>query len=243
MDFSPFSHRRKTGSGENRSRMRVPERRKVEIKKYMVLAVVCIMFQAFIMQPEKAAGKIAVPHDLSIYFRAPQLPDRFCNTCEKPAKKIKKEKRIATAAKAPALPLLMNPVAGATKRSIISIYGDARDNGRKHEGIDIMAPRGTMVVAPTAGEITEVGYNILGGKVIWMKDLKAKRTYYFAHLDSQIVAKGMIVRQGDTLGTVGNTGNARRTRSHLHFGIYKKDGRTPVDYIRTREQVLTLLRN
>ena len=77
--------------------------------------------------------------------------------------------------------------------------------------------------------------------MIWMKDQKHKRAYYFAHLDSQFVSKGMIVKPGDTLGTVGNTGNARRTMSHLHFGIYKKDGRTPVDYIRSREQVLSLL--
>jgi murein DD-endopeptidase MepM/ murein hydrolase activator NlpD len=195
------------------------------------------------MQPEAPAPKSTPPRDLSVYFKAPQLPDQFCNTCEiKATKKSKKNsKRIQSTAKAIALPLLMNPVVGATKKSIISIYGDARDHGRRHEGIDIVAPKGTIVVAPSEGEITEVGYNILGGKVIWMKDAKAKRAYYFAHLDSQIVTKGMIVKQGDTLGTVGNTGNARRTRSHLHFGIYKKDGRTPVDYIRTREQVITML--
>jgi murein DD-endopeptidase MepM/ murein hydrolase activator NlpD len=139
------------------------------------------------------------------------------------------------------VPLAMNPVLGATKKSIISFYGDARDGGRRHEGIDIVAPKGTFVVAPSEGEITEVGYNSLGGKVIWMKDIKQKRAYYFAHLDSQIVAKGTIVKPGDTLGTVGNTGNARRTRAHLHFGIYKKDGRTPVDYIRTHEQAISVL--
>ncbi len=135
----------------------------------------------------------------------------------------------------------MNPVAGATKKSIISIYGDARDNGRRHEGIDIVAPRGTIVVAPSEGEITDVGYNSLGGKVIWMKDAKQKRAYYFAHLDSQIVKKGMIVKQGDTLGTVGNTGNARRTRSHLHFGIYKKDGERQSIILKAGKQLVTIL--
>jgi murein DD-endopeptidase MepM/ murein hydrolase activator NlpD len=224
--------------------MRVCRGGKVRVNKYIVLTVVCLMFQAFIMQPLKAT-KTTRHHDLSIYFKAPRLPDRFCNTCDiKPKKETKNSKsgkRIATPAKAVALPLLMNPVVGATTKSIISIYGDARDNGRKHEGIDILAPKGTMVVAPAEGEITAVGYNILGGKVIWMKDATAKRAYYFAHLDSQIVTKGMIVKRGDTLGTVGNTGNARRTRSHLHFGIYKIDGRTPVEYIRSKEQVLTML--
>jgi len=221
--------------------MGTSERREIRIKKYLVLAAVCTTFQAFVMQPEKATSTAAPRPDLSVYFKAPQLPDRFCNTCEQPKKKIKRGKRIKKSASTIALPLLMNPVVGATKRSIISIYGDPRDNGRKHEGIDIVAPKGTIVVAPSEGEITDVGYNILGGKVIWMKDAMSKRTYYFAHLDSQIARKGMIVKQGDMLGTVGNTGNAHRTRSHLHFGIYKKDGRTPVDYIRTREQVLTIL--
>ena len=211
--------------------------------KYLLLAIISITLQAFVMQPEVERPRPAPGPDLSVYFKAPQLPDQYCNTCDiKPKKKLKKGKRIQGTARAAVLPLLMNPVIGATKKSIISIYGDARDNGRRrHEGIDIVAPRGTIVVAPSEGEIAEVGYNSLGGKVIWMKDAKHKRAYYFAHLDSQIVKKGMIVKQGDTLGTVGNTGNARRTRSHLHFGIYRKDGRTPVDYIRTREQVITML--
>ncbi len=222
--------------------MAFSQRRQISFTKYLLLAAVCITFQAFVMQPEIEQPKPAPSRDLSVYFKAPQLPDRFCNTCDiKPKKKSRKGKRIQGTARAIALPLLMNPVAGATKKSIISIYGDARDNGRRHEGIDILAPKGTFVVAPSEGEITDVGYNSLGGKVIWMKDAKQKRAYYFAHLDSQIVKKGMIVKQGDTLGTVGNTGNARRTRSHLHFGIYKPNRRTPVEYIKNKDQVITML--
>lgn len=191
------------------------------------------------MQPEEVVEKPVYNGELAKYFAPPALPERFCNV--EPKKKSKKSRRIKTKKNAIAVPLLMNPVIGATKKSIISFFGDARDGGRKHEGIDIVAPKGTIVIAPAEGTITEVGYNSLGGKVIWMNDLKHKRAYYFAHLDSQIVSKGMIVKQGDTLGTVGNTGNARRTRAHLHFGIYKKDGRTPVEYIRTREQVISML--
>jgi len=227
--------------------MAISRERQSAIKKFFLLAGVSVIFQAFITQPTTVQPTPVVNHDLAKYFIAPQLPDEFCNTCEKPAKATKKakknKKRIVTNTNSIALgvPLTISPVVGATKKSIISFYGDARSGGRRHEGIDIVAPKGTIVVAPSEGEITEVGYNSLGGKVIWMKDSKQKRAYYFAHLDSQIVKKGMIVKQGDTLGTVGNTGNARRTRSHLHFGIYRKDGRTPVDYIRTREQVITML--
>ncbi|HMJ70809.1 MAG TPA: M23 family metallopeptidase [Cyclobacteriaceae bacterium] len=173
---------------------------------------------------------------LAAYFEAPELPERFYNP---PKPKKKKSKRMAAVAKAYA-PLVMNPVLGASKKSIISLYGDARDGGkRRHEGIDIVAPKGTLIVAPSDGVITSVSYNSLGGKVIWMNDAKRKHAYYFAHLDSQMVSTGMIIKQGDTLGTVGNTGNARRTCSHLHFGIYQKGSRNPVTYIRSRDQFVS----
>lgn len=136
-------------------------------------------------------------------------------------------------------PVLMNPVKGASNKSIGSFYGDPRDGGkRKHEGVDIFAPRGTPVVAPTDGVVTRVGTGNLGGKVIWMKDLKRGHSYYFAHLDSQMVKPGAAVKQGDLLGTVGNTGNARNTPSHLHFGVYQTASKDPIAYIRTMERLV-----
>lgn len=217
--------------------------KEIKITKFLLLAGICVLFQAFVMLPEKTeASKTVYNGELIKYFEPPALPEKYCNAIPKKIEKKKKGKRIANpTAKAVVIPLIMNPVLGANRKSIISFYGDARDGGRRHEGIDIVAPKGTFIVAPASGEITEVSYNSLGGKVIWMKDSKHKRAYYFAHLDSQMVAKGMTVQPGDTLGTVGNTGNARRTRSHLHFGVYKPNGRTPVEYIRTREQVISLL--
>jgi hypothetical protein len=136
-------------------------------------------------------------------------------------------------------PVLLNPVKGASNKSIGSFYGDSRDGGkRKHEGIDIFAPKGTPVVAPTSGIITRVATGGLGGKVIWMNDTKRRHSYYFAHLDSQHVRSGARVRQGDTLGTVGNTGNARYTPSHLHFGVYQRSSIDPITYIRTMEKLV-----
>ncbi len=131
-------------------------------------------------------------------------------------------------------PVLINPVSGATNKSIKSFYGDSRDGGkRKHEGVDIFAPKGTAVVAPTSGVVTRVGTGKLGGNVIWMRDQKRGHSYYFAHLDKQLVATGAIVKKGDTLGTVGNTGNARFTPPHLHFGIYQNASFDPVHFIQT----------
>ena len=134
-------------------------------------------------------------------------------------------------------PVLINPVFGASNKSIGSFYGASRDNGRRsHEGVDIFARKGTPVVAPTDGYISRVGTNTLGGKVVWMKDLKRGHSYYFAHLDSQMVKPGMRVNQGHVLGLVGNTGNARRTPPHLHFGIYQSGSKDPLHYIKQIEE-------
>lgn len=138
-------------------------------------------------------------------------------------------------------PALRNPVSTATNSSIGSIYGDPRDGGgRSHEGIDIFAPRGTPVIAPTDGYISRVGHNRLGGKVIWMRDRHRGHSYYFAHLDSQLVSAGTRVIRGDTLGLVGNTGNARTTPPHLHFGIYQYGSRDPLYYVQQTEALATI---
>lgn len=137
-------------------------------------------------------------------------------------------------------PVLINPVYGASNRAIGSLYGASRDKGkRSHEGVDIFAPKGTPVIAPTDGYISRVGSNTLGGKVVWMKDMKRGHSYYFAHLDSQMVRAGMQVRQGHVLGLVGNTGNAKKTPPHLHFGIYQSGSKDPLNYIRRIETAIS----
>jgi murein DD-endopeptidase MepM/ murein hydrolase activator NlpD len=120
------------------------------------------------------------------------------------------------------------PVKGRTDQAIGSFWGNERDNGaRRHEGVDIFAPRGTPAVAATDGTITRTGESKLGGRVVWLADAQGQHLYY-AHLDKQLVQPGQRVRAGDTLGLVGNTGNARTTTPHLHFGIYRA-GRGAVD--------------
>ena len=136
-------------------------------------------------------------------------------------------------------PVLINPVFGASNKAIGSFYGASRDNGRRsHEGVDIFAPKGTPVVAPTDGYISRVGVNSRGRKVVWMKDIKRGHSYYFAHLDSQMVKPGMRVNQGHVLGLVGNTGNARTTPPHLHFGIYQSGSRDPLHYIKQIDKLM-----
>lgn len=110
------------------------------------------------------------------------------------------------------------PVAGHDHASVRSFWGDWRSGGRLHQGVDIFAPRGTPVLAATKGTVRSTRPNNLGGKVVWLRD-ELGRSQYYAHLDSQVVARGDRVEAGDTLGFVGNTGNARTTPPHLHFGI------------------------
>lgn len=126
-------------------------------------------------------------------------------------------------------PTLSFPVSGYDPDAIQSRFGADRDAGRRrHEGVDIFAPRGTPVVAAAAGLATWVGTNELGGKVVMVRDRGRGEGHYYAHLDTQLVTEGTIVSIGDTLGRVGNTGNARTTPPHLHFGIYAR-GRGAID--------------
>ncbi|TVT42943.1 M23 family metallopeptidase [Hymenobacter setariae] len=127
-------------------------------------------------------------------------------------------------------PSLSNfPVRGRGDQAVGSFWGAERDGGaRRHEGIDIFAPRGTPAVAAAAGVITRVGDTKIGGRVVWLLDAATGQHLYYAHLDRQLVQAGQHVRPGDTLGLVGNTGNARTTVPHLHFGIYQS-GRGAVD--------------
>lgn len=124
-------------------------------------------------------------------------------------------------------PSLAFPV-GENKGKIGSYWGDSRDGGkRSHEGIDIFAPKKTPVVAAADGVITGVNEVGIGGKVVWLRVNNKNITLYYAHLDKQMVSTGQLVKKGDMLGLVGNTGNAKYTPSHLHFGVYTSNG--PID--------------
>ncbi len=125
------------------------------------------------------------------------------------------------------------PVSGKNSSAIKSFWHASRDGGaRKHEGVDIFAPRGTPVIAVSNGMATSK-QNKLGGNTVWLYNAGSGKSYYYAHLDSQYV-NASLVKIGDTLGTVGNTGNARTTAPHLHFGIYqsRKGAVNPLPFIK-----------
>lgn len=120
--------------------------------------------------------------------------------------------------------MLPVPVEGVRARALRDTWHGARSGGRKHEGIDIFARRGTPVSSTTEGIVTQVGTNRLGGLVVWVTGPGGQRHYY-AHLDRHAdVAAGMRIRAGRVLGYVGNSGNAQGTPPHLHYGVYDMGG-------------------
>ena len=113
------------------------------------------------------------------------------------------------------------PVYKVTVEQLRDTWGASRSRGRTHEGIDIMVPRGTKVLSATDGLIADLRNNHLGGKVVWIMG-PAGSWHYYAHLDKHKrgLNIGDYVQKGDVIGYVGNTGNARYTAPHLHYGIY-----------------------
>ncbi|MGX4642617.1 M23 family metallopeptidase [Massilia sp. SYSU DXS3249] len=139
--------------------------------------------------------------------------------------------RLAAMPAAQAVPV---PVRGVPPRALRDTWGGARGGGRKHEGIDIFAKRGTAVTSATEGIVLRVGTNRLGGQVVWVLGPGGQRHYY-AHLDRYAdVSAGQRVRAGTILGYVGTTGNAAGTPPHLHYGIYEAGGAiNPYPLLRT----------
>jgi peptidoglycan LD-endopeptidase LytH len=131
---------------------------------------------------------------------------------------------------------LPSPVAHRVR--FVDTWGATRAGGRRHEGIDIFAPRGTPVVSTTRGFVTRVGTNRLGGRIVGVLG-PGMEWHYYAHLDGfGPIREGDMVQPGDVLGYVGDTGNARGTPPHLHYGVYRGGAINP--YPRLVSQRLTL---
>ena len=105
-------------------------------------------------------------------------------------------------------------------RHLVDTWGGARSEGRSHEGIDIFAPRGTPIHATTKGVVNKVGDDRLGGRVVFIIG-PGGAAHYYAHLDSYAdIRPNDWVNSGDVIGFVGDSGNAKATPPHVHYGIY-----------------------
>lgn len=126
---------------------------------------------------------------------------------------------------------LMVPVDGVGPSQVPDSYGASRgaQGERMHNALDIMAPRGTRVVAADGGKVGRLSRNDLGGITIYTVDDEQRFVYYYAHLDryAEGLREGQAIAKGDLLGYVGTTGNAPSNVPHLHFQVmrYRGDAR------------------
>ena len=115
------------------------------------------------------------------------------------------------------------PIAGLRPEDIINTFDQKRGQERSHEANDIMARRGTPVLAVDSGTIRKLFYSKPGGITIYQFGEDETYCYYYAHLDryAEGVKEGNHVQRGDLIGYVGSTGNASPEAPHLHFAIFR----------------------
>jgi murein DD-endopeptidase MepM/ murein hydrolase activator NlpD len=118
---------------------------------------------------------------------------------------------------------LMVPVAGTAPSALRDDF-DARRGARAHRALDMLAPKGTPVLAADDGRIGRLGTTPVGGNIIYATDPDERFVYYYAHLDRHArgLSVGDRVRKGDVIGYVGTTGNAPANVPHLHFQVMKR---------------------
>jgi murein DD-endopeptidase MepM/ murein hydrolase activator NlpD len=120
---------------------------------------------------------------------------------------------------------LMLPVLGIRPAQIVDTYNAARAGGaRAHNALDIMAPRGSAVVAAADGTVERLHYSAGGGGITaYVRSPDGQWMYYYAHLDSYApgLAVGQRLDRGDPIGRVGSTGNANAAWPHLHFAVHR----------------------
>jgi murein DD-endopeptidase MepM/ murein hydrolase activator NlpD len=119
---------------------------------------------------------------------------------------------------------LGSPIAGLQASSIQDTFDQARGGGeRRHEASDILAPRGTPVVAVDTGVVAKLFTSKPGGLTVYQFDPSQNYAYYYAHLDryAEGLTEGKLLKKGDLVGYVGTTGNADPNTPHLHFAIFQ----------------------
>jgi len=112
---------------------------------------------------------------------------------------------------------------GVDASQLFDTFTQSRAAGRPHEAIDIMAPRGTPVMAVADGKVEKLFLSKPGGLTVYPFDTAEKLAYYYAHLDRYAagLAEGQALKRGELVGYVGSSGNADPAHPHLHFAIFE----------------------
>lgn len=120
------------------------------------------------------------------------------------------------------------PVQGVARSQLRDTYTESRGAGRLHDAIDILAPRGTPVLAAADGRLLKLFTSKAGGLMIYASDPSERFILLYAHLDRYAdgLSEGMPLKRGQVIGYVGTTGNAPPGTPHLHFAVLYGDPRT-----------------
>jgi murein DD-endopeptidase MepM/ murein hydrolase activator NlpD len=118
---------------------------------------------------------------------------------------------------------LMVPVEGIALSQIHDTFDQPRGTERHHEALDIMAPKGTKVLAAADGKVAKLFTSKPGGLTVYQFDPSEKYAYYYAHLDryAEGLQEGATLHKGDLVGYVGVTGNSDPNAPHLHFAVFE----------------------
>ena len=117
---------------------------------------------------------------------------------------------------------LMIPVAGVAPDKLSDNFNQMR-GGHRHGALDIMAPRGTEVLAAAPGTVEKLFQSVPGGNTIYVRSLDRTTIYYYAHLDHYAdgLKEGQAVQRGQVIAAVGSTGDASAEAPHLHFEVMR----------------------
>ena len=120
------------------------------------------------------------------------------------------------------LPSLSMPVEGIDPAALTDTFSETHA-GHAHEAQDIMAARGTPVLAVDEGNVVKLFTSKEGGLTVYQFNNAREYCYYYAHLDRYApgLKEGTLLRRGDLVGYVGSTGNASADAPHLHFAVFK----------------------
>jgi len=115
------------------------------------------------------------------------------------------------------------PVQGLTRDDLRDSFDDRRGGSRRHEALDILAPRNTPVLAVEDGRVAKLFSSKAGGLTVYQFDPTSTYAYYYAHLERYAdgLKDGDHVQRGQVLGYVGTSGNAPADTPHLHFAIFR----------------------
>ena len=186
-----------------------------------IAGAICGAVLVYVMMLPMSRRSGSAHDDTPSVLQAPASPSVPAVPAEPPRTPPAATPSPAPAATEPPASALVVPVEGITADRLSDTFDQARAQGRRHDAIDIMAPRGTRVLAAADGTVVKLFTSVRGGLTVYVFDPTATIEYYYAHLDGYApgLAEGMALRRGDPIGFVGSTGDAAADAPHLHFEI------------------------